>query len=464
AGADRVGRTLPRAFCVRFIERDRGRCVEAPDVADGPEDHDRFRDVDEQRARGDRGALVVRRGGQSDRRGDPSPVGRALDGRADRRFDHRAAWHHRHASADSVRVFVSRAMAYAACTARPRESRAARLPGARHECVSVPRARVSRARRRAESAGRSQRGERNRRRSLSRRAHRIHRDPARDCGRDERARADQRRVTCRSAQCRSVGPALRGRDRRRGTIGNSDMTTILAFAFVLGVLVFVHELGHFLAAKRVGIRVLKFQLGFNPTIVSFRRGDTEYGVGALPLGGYVKMAGDNPDDVLTGKGDEFLAKTKWERFQVLIMGPAMNLLLAFALTAVVLYQGVEMPAFLDRAPIVGAVQTGSPAEKAGLKAGDRVIAVADRNVDTWEQFSIAIGTHSDRPVAVKLLRGGVESTRTVTPVTSSRSRYDFGDIGVQPTVRPKLIAVNAGQPAERGGLKRGDLILAVDAQ
>ena len=74
------------------------------------------------------------------------------------------------------------------------------------------------------------------------------------------------------------------------------MTTFLAFVFVLGVLVFVHELGHFLAAKRVGIKVLKFQLGFNPTIVSFRRGDTEYGIGALPLGGYVKMAGENPED------------------------------------------------------------------------------------------------------------------------------------------------------------------------
>ena len=76
----------------------------------------------------------------------------------------------------------------------------------------------------------------------------------------------------------------------------STLTTLLAFVFVLGVLVFVHELGHFLAAKRVGIRVLKFQLGFNPTIFSFRRGDTEYGIGALPLGGYVKMAGENPDD------------------------------------------------------------------------------------------------------------------------------------------------------------------------
>src|SRR5476649_1416515 len=92
----------------------------------------------------------------------------------------------------------------------------------------------------------------------------------------------------------------------------------LDFAFVLGVLVFVHELGHFLAAKRIGIKVLKFQLGFNPTVLSFRRGDTEYGIGALPLGGYVKMAGENPDEERTGSPDEFLSRSKWERFQVLI--------------------------------------------------------------------------------------------------------------------------------------------------
>src|SRR5229473_5789597 len=99
------------------------------------------------------------------------------------------------------------------------------------------------------------------------------------------------------------------------------MITILSFTFVLGVLVFVHELGHFLAAKRVGIRVLKFQLGFNPTIVSFRRGDTEYAIGALPLGGYVKMAGENPEEAQSGGPEEFLSRNKWERFQVLIMGP-----------------------------------------------------------------------------------------------------------------------------------------------
>src|SRR5438045_5856079 len=161
------------------------------------------------------------------------------------------------------------------------------------------------------------------------------------------------------------------------------MTTLLAFAFVLGVLVFVHELGHFLAAKRVGIRVLKFQLGFNPTVVSFRRGDTEYGIGALPLGGYVKMAGESPEEGPTGRSDEFLSKTKWERFQVLIMGPVMNILLALVVMAIVLAQGAEVPAYHDAPPVIGSVKAGSPAEKAGLRRGDRVLAVGETAVPTW---------------------------------------------------------------------------------
>src|SRR5882672_8471036 len=164
------------------------------------------------------------------------------------------------------------------------------------------------------------------------------------------------------------------------------MMTILAFVFVLGVLVFVHELGHFLAAKRVGIRVLKFQLGFNPTVLSFKRGDTEYSLGALPLGGYVKMAGESPEEPRTGKSDEFLSKTKWQRFQVLIMGPVMNIVLALVLTAVVLYQGVEKRAYEDQPPIVGVVAAGSPAARADIEPGDRIVSVAGRRVDTWDQF------------------------------------------------------------------------------
>jgi regulator of sigma E protease len=240
----------------------------------------------------------------------------------------------------------------------------------------------------------------------------------------------------------------------------------LAFVFVLGVLVFVHELGHFLAAKRVGIRVLKFQLGFNPTILSFRRGDTEYGIGALPLGGYVKMAGESPEDPRTGRDDEFLSKTKWQRFQVLIMGPVMNLLLAFVLTAVVLYRGAEVPIYEDQPPVVGIVTAGSPAERADIKPGDLIVAVNDRSVKTWEDFLIAVGSKQEREISIQFLRDGGALTRKLTPATATagQSRFEYGDIGVLPNVHPRLLQVYPGDPGDRGGLKAGDVILAVDGQ
>ena len=147
------------------------------------------------------------------------------------------------------------------------------------------------------------------------------------------------------------------------------LTSIVAFIFVIGVLVFVHELGHFLAARRIGVRVLTFSLGFGPKIAKFRRGDTEYCISIIPLGGYVKMAGETPEDGPTGTQDEFLSKSKWERFQVLIMGPVMNVVLAIVVMTFVLFQGAEMPAYEDEPPVVGSVVEGSAAESVG--AGTR---------------------------------------------------------------------------------------------
>jgi regulator of sigma E protease len=250
------------------------------------------------------------------------------------------------------------------------------------------------------------------------------------------------------------------------------LTTILSFIFVLGVLVFVHELGHFLAAKRVGIRVLKFQLGFNPTIVSFRRGDTEYGIGALPLGGFVKMAGENPEEVerdeqgqVVRRTDEFMSKSKWERFQVLIMGPVMNLLLALVLTAIVLYQGAQVPVYIDQPAVVGAVAKDSPAAQSDIQVGDRLVSVNGHRVETWEQFFVAVGSQANREVSVGLVRGGQESTRKVTPkADAEQSRYEIGDIGVFPDMHPHVPSLVQGDPAERAGIKVGDLITAVDGQ
>jgi len=243
------------------------------------------------------------------------------------------------------------------------------------------------------------------------------------------------------------------------------MVTLLAFAFVLGVLVFVHELGHFLAAKRVGIRVLKFQLGFNPTVLAFKRGDTEYSLGALPLGGYVKMAGETPEEPRTGRADEFLSKTKWQRFQVLIMGPAMNIALALVLTTVVLYQGAEVPTYEDQPPVVGVVMPDSPAAKVSIRPGDRILSVSGNNVNTWEQFYIAIASRANREVPIRIERDGQELTVNTTPtVPPGQSRFEVGDIGVLPNVHPHIPTVNPGEPADKAGIKPGDIVLAVDGQ
>jgi regulator of sigma E protease len=245
---------------------------------------------------------------------------------------------------------------------------------------------------------------------------------------------------------------------------SGTLTTLLAFAFVLGVLVFVHELGHFLAAKRVGIRVVKFQLGFNPTVWSFRKGDTEYGLGAVPLGGYVKMAGDNPDEALTGAPEEFLSKSKWQRFQVLIMGPVMNLGLAVLLTAVVLYVGAERFAYEDQPVVVGAVAADSAAAKAGFQPGDRILAVADRQVKTWEDFYLALGTRANRELPIRFERGGAEQTKTVAPAATPQSRFEIGEIGLLPNTHPHIKMIRPGEAAERAGLLADDVVVAINGE
>src|SRR5918994_1579758 len=165
------------------------------------------------------------------------------------------------------------------------------------------------------------------------------------------------------------------------------MTNILAFVFVLGVLIFVHELGHFIMARRIGVRVLTFSLGFGPKLLSIRRGDTEYCISAIPLGGYVKMAGENPEDNRTGAPDEFLSKTKWQRFQVLVMGPVMNLALAIVVMAAVLYQGAPVPKFEQEPVVVGSFTTNrdgrvdSVAATAGVHVGDRIVSVNEEPIE-----------------------------------------------------------------------------------
>ena len=240
------------------------------------------------------------------------------------------------------------------------------------------------------------------------------------------------------------------------------LTSIAAFTFVLGVLVFVHEMGHYLMARRIGIRVLTFSLGFGPKLLTVRRGDTDYCISAIPLGGYVKMAGENPDDVRSGADDEFLAKTKWERFQVLIMGPTMNIILAFVVMAVVLYQGADVPAYEEQPPIVGYVMEASPAEQSGIRVGDLILRIGGRPVQTWEELFVTVMPRAERELEVVLRRGLQEVTIQVTP--EAQTQFQVGDLGVVPIMQPQILNVLTGDPADLAGIRPRDVITAVNGE
>ena len=247
------------------------------------------------------------------------------------------------------------------------------------------------------------------------------------------------------------------------------MTTLASFLFVLGVLVFIHELGHFLLARWNGVRVLTFSLGFGPKLLRVQRGDTEYCISIIPLGGYVKMAGENPEDQHTGADDEFMAKSKWQRFQILIAGPMMNILLSVVLLAAVLMQGADVLAYLDQPAKVGAVQPGSPAEKAGLQPGDTITRFGTAEVRTWEHLDMAVAARPEREVDVTILRNGTEEHLKVRPDltelrTRNDARFEVGTIGALPDVSRIIQSTIAGSPAEAAGLKAGDEIVSVDGK
>ena len=236
--------------------------------------------------------------------------------------------------------------------------------------------------------------------------------------------------------------------------------TILAFVFVLGILIFVHELGHFLMARRIGVRVLTFSLGFGPKLLNIHRGDTDYCVSIIPLGGYVKMAGENPEDQRSGATDEFLSKTKWQRFQVLVMGPVMNVVLALVVMTVVLYQGAQVPIFDQQPVVIGTFSENSVAKAAGLQPGDQVVSVDGKEVDNWDQFSSAIVTKARKEIGIGYVRNGKAGSITVVPL--AQGKYDIGDVGIQPAVHPQIGELTPGMPAAQSGLKTGDVILAAD--
>ncbi len=242
------------------------------------------------------------------------------------------------------------------------------------------------------------------------------------------------------------------------------LTNAISFIIVLGVLIFVHELGHFIIAKRSGVGVLKFSLGFGPKILGKKIGETEYQVSAIPLGGYVKIIGENPEEELSeeDKAKSFSEKPIRTRAAIVGCGPLMNLLLSFILFCLVALIGFKIPAFMEAPPRVGWVDLDSPAQRAGLREGDLIISVNDRKVGNWEELKFISVSNPNARLRLNVEREGIIITRELVP--EEKGLFGEGYAGVQPESPAIVKEVQEGDPADLGGLKKGDLILAIDGE
>jgi regulator of sigma E protease len=235
-------------------------------------------------------------------------------------------------------------------------------------------------------------------------------------------------------------------------------TTIGSVVFVLGVLVFVHEFGHYAVAKLCGVRVEVFSLGFGKRLWGFRRGDTDYRISLLPLGGYVKMTGENPMEEHTGDPGDFTSHPRWQRFLIAIAGPAMNVILAVVVLTGVYMVHDEEYAFASQPAEIGIVDAGSPADKAGIKPGDRIVRIQNIDNPTWQQVIPEIAISPNQPVEVTVNRDGQTLRTTVVPQAVGADR--LGDVGWAHQ-EPALVGdVRPDLPAAKAGLKTGDEIVA----
>jgi regulator of sigma E protease len=244
------------------------------------------------------------------------------------------------------------------------------------------------------------------------------------------------------------------------TFLTTHLTELLSFIFALGVIIVVHEAGHLLVAKAFGVRVLTFSVGFGKRIWGFRRGETEYQLSAVPLGGYVRLGGENLEES-TGDPREFLSKPRWQRILVYLAGPAMNVVLAVCLFAGLFMVGIELPNLPDMPSLIGGVEAGSSAARAGLQRGDRIVKVNGKAAESWHDVLIELITSPEKPVQLEVARGEKTFTAAVTPKLIPKE--GAGDwAGLYPSLRPQITKVEAGSPAAAAGFRAGDEIRKVD--
>jgi regulator of sigma E protease len=235
------------------------------------------------------------------------------------------------------------------------------------------------------------------------------------------------------------------------------IVTILSVSVVLGIMVLVHEWGHFVVAKAFGVRVEVFSIGFGTRLWGHKSGDTDYRISALPLGGYVKMAGDNPLEERKGDPDEFLSKPRWQRALIALAGPIMNIILSILIVAGIYMHGSKEPAYLDQPMVLAGVLPDSAAQKAGLLPGDRIVKINGASNPTWDaaikQLESSLPGH---PLSLIVDRNGQQLPMTVPTSQSLEDMFGY------PPNRLVIGSVTPGMPAQRSGILPRDEVLKVN--
>ncbi len=241
------------------------------------------------------------------------------------------------------------------------------------------------------------------------------------------------------------------------------LTSLIAVVAVLGFMILIHEFGHYAVAKWLGVRVEVFSIGFGKRLFGFRKGETDYRVAAIPLGGYVKMSGENPMDERTDDPREFLNHSRWHRFLIAIAGPAMNIVLAIVLLTTIYMVHYEYPAVYDEPTVIGWVLKDSAAAKAGFEIGDRITRIDDVQNPTWEQVDLKEALSPGQPLNVQVDRNGKLLDLTVVPEAAGVDQ--IGVAGWAPKEKTVTITdLQPGKPADKAGLREGDQIIALDGK